>query len=63
MNLQIILRKLEDTGMRHWQIAKAVGSSQPTITRLINGTQTTTKFETGQAIIKFAEEKGIHLNG
>jgi transcriptional regulator with XRE-family HTH domain len=55
MSIQSLLKKLNEK-MSDADIAEAVGLSQPTITRLRNGTHKTTSFEYGQAINKLAEK-------
>jgi predicted XRE-type DNA-binding protein len=60
MDIQTALQKLVDVaGMTDDEIGTEIGLSQPTVTRLRNGTHKRTSFENGSAIMGLAKQKGV----
>jgi IS30 family transposase len=58
MNIQAVLTLLNEK-MSDAKIGEEIGASQPTVTRLRNGSHKTTYYERAEAIRKLALREGV----
>lgn len=61
MNIQIIINRLLECGLRQVDIARYVGCSQPTISDISNGNIKNPSFSIGMALLDLARKNHIEV--